>query len=277
MKPMWPFMALAKALHASGTLRTHGPWLARMSGGWALCTCAGQRGKAASTVLSLHQDLWVMVFMSAILLLGIVLAAILRSRLREHTGTMREWLRREAALRKQYFDLFENSTDATYTHDLDYRITSWNHAAERLTGFTRDEILGKRISDLLPPELVERMTEMTRRKLQGHPITQYEIELVAKDGSRVPVEVTSRLVEEEGKVVGIQGAARDIGERKRAQEALRRRDAILEAVSFAAQRLLLAPDWKEAIESVLARLGQAMGVTRGHIFENHRGRNDSRR
>jgi PAS domain S-box-containing protein len=213
-----------------------------------------------------------MVFMGAILLLGIAWAAILRNRLRHRTGTMREWLRREASLRKQYFDLFENSTDATYTHDLDYRITSWNRAAERLTGFTRDEILGKRISDLLPPGSVERTTEMMRQGLQGHPNTQYEIEMVAKDGSRVPVEVSTRLIEEEGKVVGIQGAARDIRERKRAQEALRRRDAILEAVSFAAQRLLLAPDWKEAIESVLARLGQAMEVSRGHIFENHRGR-----
>jgi PAS domain S-box-containing protein len=214
-----------------------------------------------------------MVVMGAILLGGIAWVAILRNRLRHHTGTIREFLRREAALRKQFFDLFENSTDAIYTHDLGTRFTSCNRAAELLTGYTRDEMLTKKISDLLTPGSVERATEMMSRKLQDHASAQYEIELVAKDGRRIPIEVSTRLIEKEGKVVGIQGAARDISERKRAQKALRRRDAILEAVSFAAQRLLLAPDWKEAIENVLARLGQATGVSRVHILENHPGRN----
>ncbi|MGB9488207.1 MAG: response regulator, partial [Terriglobia bacterium] len=135
------------------------------------------------------------------------------------------------------------------------------------------ELLTKKVLDLLAPGSVERATEMLNLKLQSGASTQYEIELVAKDGRRIPIEVSTRLIEKEGKVVGIQGSIRDISERKRAQEALRRRDAILEAVSFAAQRLLLAADWKEAIESVLARLGRATGVSRVHILENHRGRN----
>jgi PAS domain S-box-containing protein len=214
-----------------------------------------------------------MIIMGAILLGGIVWVTILRNRVRQQTGTMREFLRREAALRKQYFDLFENSTDAIFTLDLDTRITSCNRATELLTGFTCNEILTKKVSDLLTPGSVERATEMLNLILQSGAGTTYEIEFVAEDGRQIPVEVSTRLIEKEGKVVGMQGAARDIRERKRAQEALRRRDAILEAVSFAAQRLLLAPDWKEAIESVLARLGQATGVSRVHILENHRGRN----
>ena len=123
--------------------------------------------------------------------------AILRNRVRHYTGTMREFLRREAALRKQFFDLFENSTDAIYTHDLDTRITSCNRAEELLTGFTRDELLTKKITDLLAPESLERATEMMNLKLQGHASTTYEIELVAKDGRRIPVEVSTRLIEEE--------------------------------------------------------------------------------
>jgi PAS domain S-box-containing protein len=162
-----------------------------------------------------------MVVMAAILLGGIAWAAILRNRLRNHTATMREWLRREAALRKQFFDLFENSNDANYTHDLDFRITSWNRAAELLSGYSRNEMLTKKISDLLTPGSVERAAEMMRRKLQGEACSQYEIDIVAKDGRRIPLEVTSRLLEEDGKVVGVQGAARDISERKRAEEALR--------------------------------------------------------
>jgi PAS domain S-box-containing protein len=214
-----------------------------------------------------------MVVMGAVLLGGIVWVTILKNQVRHQTGTMREFLRREAALRKQYFDLFENSTDAIFTLDLDTRITSCNRATELLTGFTCNELLTKKVLDLLAPRSVERATEMLNLILQSGASTTNEIEFIAEDGRRIPVEVSTRLIEKEGKVVGIQGAGRDMSERKLAQEALRRRDAILEAVSFAAQRLMLAPDWKEAIESVLARLGQATGVSRVHIFENYRGRN----
>jgi len=172
-------------------------------------------------LITLSQEIWLMVVVAAYVLGGFVWVEILRHRVRQHTVTMRELLRREAALRKQYVELFENSTDAIYAHDLDYRITSWNRAAELLTGFTRDEMLSKKISGLLLPESLAKATEMTSLKLRGQASTTYEIELVAKDGRRIPVEVSSRLIEEEGKVVGIQGAMRDIRERKRAEEALR--------------------------------------------------------
>jgi PAS domain S-box-containing protein len=71
---------------------------------------------------------------------------------------------------------------------------------------------------------------MTGRKLQGHASTTYEIELVAKDGRRIPIEVGTRLIEEGGRVVGIQGSIRDISERKRVHEALRLDEARLEAL-----------------------------------------------
>ena len=172
-------------------------------------------------MISLSDQLWLLAVVGGFVSGGIVWTSVLRARLRQHVGTMREWLRREAALRKQFVDLFEDSSDAIYTHDLDYTITSWNRAAELLTGFTRDEALGKKISDLLTSGSLERATEMTRLKLHGCRSTTYEIEFIAKDGRRITVEVGTRLIEEEGKVVGIHGAARDISERKRAQEALR--------------------------------------------------------
>jgi PAS domain S-box-containing protein len=171
--------------------------------------------------MSLSQEFWLLLVVGAFALGGIVWVAILRNRVRQHTGTMREFARREAALRKQFFDLFENSTDAILTLDLDTRITSCNRATELLTGFTRDEMLTKKLFDLLTPESLERATEMLNLKLQGHASTTYEIELVAKHGRRIPLEVCTSLIEKDGKVVGIQGAARDISERKRAEEAVR--------------------------------------------------------
>jgi PAS domain S-box-containing protein len=140
---------------------------------------------------------------------------------RQQSRTLREWIRREAALRRQFVDLFENSTDAIFTHGLDYTITSWNRTAETLTGFTCDEVLTKNFAGLLSAESLERAKEMTELKLQGCASTTYEIEFVAKDGHAIPVEVSTRLITDDGKVVGIQGAARDISKRKQAQEALR--------------------------------------------------------
>ena len=166
-------------------------------------------------------ELWLLAVTAAFLCGGIVWGAILRTLVRQQSRTLREWIRREAALRKQFVDLFENSTDAIYTHDLNYTITSWNRTAETLTGFTRDEVLTRNFAHLLSAESLERANDMTKLKLQGCTSTTYEIEFVAKDGHAIPVEVSTRLIAEDGKVVGIQGAARDISERKKAQEALR--------------------------------------------------------
>ena len=180
--------------------------------------------------MSLSRELWLLALVVAFVSGGLVWTAVLRRRLRQHVVAMREWLRREAALRKQFVDLFEDSAEAIYTHDLDYTITSWNRAAELLTGFARDEVLSKKISDLLTPASLERATEMTRLKLHGCATTTYEIELSVKDGRRIPVEVSTRLLEEDGKVVGIQGAARDISQRKTAEAYLRLEEARLEAL-----------------------------------------------
>ena len=118
-------------------------------------------------------ELWLLAVTAAFLCGGIVWGAILRTRVRQQSGALREWIRREAALRRQFVDLFEDSTDAIYTHGLDYTITSWNRTAETLTGFTRDEVLTRNFADLLSAESLERATDMTKLKLQGCASTTY--------------------------------------------------------------------------------------------------------
>jgi len=66
----------------------------------------------------------------------------------------------------------------------------------------------------------------------------------------------------------------DIGELKEAESGLLRRDAVLEAVAFAASELMRVDDWNEIIPSVLARLGEAAAVSRVYLFENHRERGE---
>ena len=99
--------------------------------------------------------------------------------------------------------------------------TSINRVAEQVTGYTRDEIIGESVAKVIAPEFLELAREKTLSKLKGEPSTVWELELVTKDGSRVPVEVSTTLISEHGEPVGVQGIARDITERKRAEAALR--------------------------------------------------------
>lgn len=132
--------------------------------------------------------------------------------------------RAEQALQQaeqKYRELFENAKDAIYVHDLNGRYTSVNRAVEKLSGYSREEILGKHFSHFVAPEHAEQMRGNFCKKLRQEGETTYEIEVITQDGRRVPVEVSSRLIYEEGVPVAIQGTARNIFERKRAEEALR--------------------------------------------------------
>src|ERR1051326_4617842 len=129
----------------------------------------------------------------------------------------------EAALRQseeRYRELFENARDAMYVHDLEGTYTSINHAAEKLSGFTRDEIVGHNFSEFVAAEHIRRVRERFCNKLAKRGETTYEVEVIAKDGRRVPIEISSRAIYENGTLVGVQGMARDVTERKLAQDAL---------------------------------------------------------
>jgi PAS domain S-box-containing protein len=129
----------------------------------------------------------------------------------------------ETALRdseERYRELFENSRDAIYIHDLNGRYTSVNRAAEELTGYSREEILGRHYSNFVLPTYLKTVRENFCRKLDVPLETTYETEIACKDGKRKPVEVTSRMIYRNGEPAGVQGTVRDISERKRAQRAL---------------------------------------------------------
>jgi PAS domain S-box-containing protein len=124
------------------------------------------------------------------------------------------------ASEERYRELFENSRDAIYVHDLGGRYILVNRAAEQLSGYQRDEILGKHYSNFIAPRHLKEARENFCRKLDVPIETIYEAEVVCRNGARIPVEVSSRMIYENGEAVGVQGTVRDITERKRAQEIL---------------------------------------------------------
>lgn len=131
--------------------------------------------------------------------------------------------RAELALREseeRYRELFENAKDAIYVHDLDGNYIRINRAAEELSGYSREEIVGHNFTEFLPKEHIKLVRQSFCSKLARVGETSYEVDVIAKDGRRVPVEVSSRAIYENGVLVGVQGMARDITERKLAQDAL---------------------------------------------------------
>jgi PAS domain S-box-containing protein len=153
------------------------------------------------------------------------------------TGTTQDVTERkqaEQALRdseERYRELFENSREPTYVHDLSGRYISVNRAAEKLTGYMRAELLGRKYTEFIPGEQMKSFREQFCRQLKEEGETCYESEVIRKDGTCVPVEVSSHLIFENGVPVGVQGTARDITERKFAEQKLTVSTAQLRALS----------------------------------------------
>lgn len=122
---------------------------------------------------------------------------------------------------EKYRNLFENANDLIYVHDMEGNYLSINNAGERVFGYTREESLKLKIQDVIAPDSVDFAKQMIAKKLQGDKESVYEIDAITKDGKVVSLEINSKLVYEDGKPVAVQGIARDITERKHAEEALK--------------------------------------------------------
>lgn len=130
----------------------------------------------------------------------------------------------ELELRKseeRYRVLVENAHDIIYEHDLEGKYTSINKAGEQITGYTLAETLKLDITDTVTPEDLNKARQMIQAKLAGEVITAYDLEIIAKDGRSIPVEVNTSLVFQDGIPIGVQGIARDVTERKQLEEQLR--------------------------------------------------------
>ena len=149
----------------------------------------------------------------------------------------------EAGLREseeRYRDLFENANDIIYTHDLEGNYTSINKTCEKIVGYTNEEALKMNIAQVVAPEYLEETWQLLARKTRGKTPSAYVLEVIAKDGHRVVLEVNSRLTHEHGKPTGVQGIARDITERKRIERKLKNSELQLNE----AQRIAHVGSWE---------------------------------
>jgi PAS domain S-box-containing protein len=154
--------------------------------------------------------------------------------------------RAEEELRKQkaHFEkLFELAPEAIVLRDFENRILRVNREFTNLYGFTPEEALGRNISDLIVPEGHWEASEKLREALQRGERVDAELTRKRKDGSRLTVSFVAAPVEVEGSTPEIFGIYRDITERKRAEEALKRSEAYLSE----GQRLSHTGSWARCV------------------------------
>ncbi len=120
---------------------------------------------------------------------------------------------------QRLISIVENSDDAIVSKDLSGIINSWNKGAERLFGYKPDEIIGRSVLTLIPPELQHEEPDIIRRISSGQRIEHFETIRVRKNGERFHISLTvSPVKDANGRITGASKIARDITERKRAEQ-----------------------------------------------------------
>ncbi|MBO0698677.1 MAG: PAS domain S-box protein [Zavarzinella sp.] len=146
-----------------------------------------------------------------------VLVLALRRRLGRQALSLRDHARRERELEAEYRDLMENANDVFFTLDRSNRITSFNRAGERLTGFSRDEVVGRALAELADPD-----TDPATLAQSTTGSKAFEIAIRTRDGRAAIWEVTARPAKRNGTLAALNCIARDVTQRKRAHDELRR-------------------------------------------------------
>ncbi len=124
-------------------------------------------------------------------------------------------------VRSRLAAIVDSSDDAIISKDLNGIVTSWNAGATHLFGYRPEEIIGKSILTIIPPELHSDEPRIIETLRSGKRVDHYETVRVRKDGERVQVALTiSPVRDSQGRIVGASKIARDIGERLRMQEAM---------------------------------------------------------
>ncbi|HYP01061.1 MAG TPA: PAS domain S-box protein [Pyrinomonadaceae bacterium] len=125
--------------------------------------------------------------------------------------------------------IIDSADDAIISKTLDGIITSWNKGAERIFGYTAEEVIGKPIHILIPADHPDEEPKILARLRAGQRIKHYETQRVRKDGSLVDISLTvSPIRRPDGKIIGASKIVHDITKRKRVEEKLLQTAAIVE-------------------------------------------------
>jgi PAS domain S-box-containing protein len=178
---------------------------------------------------------------------------------------------------ERYRRLVELSPDTIVVHGGGEVLFVNAAGAELFGAASPEELTGKPVMDFIHPDYREIVrARIVRTQEKGERANLIQEKFLRLDGRAVDVEAVSMPITYRGEAATLV-VVRDITGRKRAEEGLRRREAILRAAAFAAECFLKkTTSWEESIEEVLERLGRDAGVSRVYIFENYWGEDGER-
>lgn len=167
--------------------------------------------------------------------------------------------------------IVESSDDAIVSKDLNGVILSWNRGAERLFGYLAQEVIGKPITILIPPELQDEETRILQRIRRGERIDHFETVRRRKDGSAVSISLTvSPITDENGRIVGASKIAREVTEQKRREEQInllaREADHRTKNLLTLAQATVHLTEADSAAELKVAIEGRLRALTAAHAL-----------
>lgn len=162
--------------------------------------------------------------------------------------------------------IFEGLEDAVICHDLDLKITNWNPAAERLFGYTKEEMIGKTVFALMTESYYPEQEEMINNLLQRATVNHFFTKRVTKDDHFIPVSVTlSPIADETGIIIGASQILRDISEDIIAQE----QKAILAAIVEGSVDAIISKTLNGTITSWNKGAETIFGYTESEIIGKH--------
>ncbi|HEX6124363.1 MAG TPA: PAS domain S-box protein [Pyrinomonadaceae bacterium] len=168
-----------------------------------------------------------------------------------------------------------SSEDAIISKDLTGTITSWNVGATKMFGYKAEEVIGKPVSILTPPDRVDESADILRKIRREETVEHYETVRRRKDGSDFIASLTvSPIRNADGNVIGASKIIRDITERKRIEESIHQNQAMLtlamQSSGMGVWELDIATDtvsWSEELEAIFGLEKGGFGGTQQHFFE----------
>ncbi len=165
--------------------------------------------------------------------------------------------------------IIESADDGIVSKKLDGVVTSWNRGAERIFGYTAEEMIGRHISLLIPSDSQDEESVILQQIRSGRRIDHYETVRVKKDGTFIDVSLTvSPIKNADGKVVGASKVVRDITERKRAEAELLEQKEIIETIQGLGQLLSAELDLHNLVQAVTDAATELSDAEFGAFFYN---------
>lgn len=195
---------------------------------------------------------------------------------RAHDGSVAGWIgsitditehKRADVISRQLAAIVESSTDSIISVDLDGVITSWNKGAQVLFGYTAEETLGRDVRFLIPENRQAEEPRILERIRAGERIEHFQTVRRRKDGQLAFISLTvSPIKDASGTIVGASKIARDITELHLAQEALRQRTRVLEAVNRVSSSLVAELNLDRIVQSVTEAGREVAGTCYGAFY-----------